>query len=169
MNTRPLCLLSFLLCALLLSGAITLSSGCSPTPTTSSDTSEVLVKEPPIADRPFTLYRLDGDAGIQKDAPEGETLQGYGILQECPITDEQTRHELFRALDDSIAASSGGGSRCFIPRHAIRVQTNGVVVDYVICFQCGNYRLYEGDTAVSGGGIGNEPKKIFNRILSQCN
>ena len=149
-SARSLPVLSFtLLCA----ASIFCIQGCTPTTATSSATPEVALGEAPIVDRTFTLYRLDGDAGQQKAATEGWVLQGWKILQECPITSEQTRADLFRALDDAIAAAPGPGSRCFIPRHAIRVRTNGVVVDYVICFQCGNYRLYEGDTAVTGGGI----------------
>ena len=165
-SARSLPVLSFtLLCA----ASMLCIQGCTPTSATSSATPEVTLGEAPIVDRTFTLYRLDGDAGQQKEATEGWVLQGWKILQECPITSERTRADLFRALDDAIAAAPGRGSRCFIPRHAIRVRTNGVVVDYVICFQCGNYRLYEGDTAVTGGGISGAPKPIFNRILSQCN
>jgi hypothetical protein len=171
MNTPSVRSLPVLASALLFVGFIIVGSGCicPPAQNTSSATPGGVVNETPIADRPFTLYLLDGDSGRQKDAPEGETLHGWRILQQCPITSEQTRHDLFRALDDAIAAAPGRGSRCFIPRHAIRVQTNGVVVDYVICFQCGNYKLYEGDKSITGGGISRSPKPIFNRILSQCN
>ena len=165
-SARSLPVLSFtLLCA----ASMLCIQGCTPTSATSSATPEVALGEAPIVDRTFTLYRLDGDAGQQKEATEGWVLQGWKILQECPITSESTRADLFRALDDAIAAAPGRGSRCFIPRHAIRVRTNGVVVDYVICFQCGNYSLYEGDRSITGGGISRSPKPIFNRILSQCN
>ena len=165
MNMRSTCSIPSLVFGLLCAGALLISPGCcTPEPNLVA-----VADETPSADQPFTLYLIDGDAGRQEDAPEDELFQGYRILQECPITDEQTRHELFRALDDSIASSPGRGSRCFIPRHGIRVQTNGVVVDYLICFQCGNYRLFEGGKSVSGGGIGREPKRLFNRILAECN
>ena len=167
MNTRSASTVPFLASALLVATTL-LSQGCTPTPASGPATPDV-VGEAPIADRPFILYRLDGDAGQQKDAPEGETLHGWRILQECPITDEQTRHDLFRALDDAIAAAPGPGTGRFVPRHAIRVRTEGIVVDYVISFQCGRYQLYEGEKSITGGGIGESPKPIYNRILSQCN
>lgn len=169
MNTRSLPSSSSLIAMLLSICAMIVVGGCSTPAPSSLDDPDTLRAETPISDRPFVLYRLDGDAGQQEDAPQGETLQGWRILQECPITDEQTRHDLFRALDDAIASAPGAGSRCFIPRHAIRVQTDGVVVDYIICFQCGRYRLYEGSTPVTGGGISSSPKAVFDRILSQCN
>lgn len=169
MNARSsLSYLSRVVTILCLFAMVAAAGSCAPAPSSLND-SDTLRSETSIADRPFILYRLDGDAGSLEDAPEGETLQGWRILQECPITDEQTRHELFSALDDAIASAPGPGSRCFIPRHAIRVQTGGVVVDYVICFQCGRYRLYEGSTPVTGGGISGSPKAVFDRILSQCN
>ena len=169
MNIRTVCSLPVLSFTLLYAASTLCIQGCTPTSATSPANPEVIPGEASIVDRTFTLYRLDGDAGQQKEATEGWVLQGWKILQECPITSERTRADLFRALDDAIAAAPGPGSRCFIPRHAIRVQTNGVLVDYVICFQCGNYKLYEGDRSVTGGGISGSPKPIFNRILSQCN
>ena len=119
----------------------------------------------------FTLYRLDGDRYPGEPAPEGaQLLHGWLVLQECAITSTATREKIFRALDDGIDGYGGGVPvDCFRPRHAIRIDWMGVTVDYLICFQCRNYYIYEGDKMVSGGNTTSSPKKTFDRILDECN
>jgi hypothetical protein len=117
----------------------------------------------------FTLYRLDGDRYPGDPVPQGAVLlHGWPILQTCSIGSMATRKELFRAFDDGIAKSSGEPIDCFNPRHAIRVETDGVNVDYVICFQCHNYEIWEGDKKVSGGSTSPSPRATFDRILDDC-
>jgi hypothetical protein len=119
----------------------------------------------------FVLYSLDGDRYPGEPAPEGATLlHGWLVLQECPITSLDTREKLFKALDRGIDEhSSSTPLDCFNPRHAIRVESMGITVDYLICFQCSNYYIYEGDKQVSGGFTTSSPKSTFDQILSSCN
>ena len=80
MNTRTFLRASFLFFVLLgASSAIVVGPGCSPTPTTSSATSEAIVDEAPIANRPFVLARdhhlLTGDGGVDTNARIPEAVQ----------------------------------------------------------------------------------------------
>lgn len=121
----------------------------------------------------FTLYLLDGDRYPSEPAPEGAVLlHGWTILQTCSISSAATQEKLFKALDDGIAeigvVPSDMQIDCFNPRHAIRVNSEGVNTDYLICFQCKNYYIWEGDTKVSGGNTSNSPRTTFNRVLADC-
>ena len=83
-----------------------------------------------------------------------------------------TRNQLFKAFDDGIAeigrVSNYAQIECFNPHHAIRVKNKGVVVDYVICFKCENYDIWENDKKIGGGNTSSAPKAIFDRVLDEC-
>jgi hypothetical protein len=147
-----------------------LFSGCSNGQT--SSTSHAHDRTPARnLDGPFTLYRLDGDRYPGEPAPEGaRLLHGWLVLKACPIESIPTREKIFKAFDDGISASDASATPvdCFNPRHAIRVETDGVTVDYLICFQCSNYVIWEGETQVSGGGTTLSPQATFDAILSAC-
>lgn len=117
----------------------------------------------------FTLYQLDGDRYPGDPVPEGAVLlHEWPILQSCSITSLATREQLFKALDDGIDQWSGTPIDCFNPRHGIRVESDGVNVDYLICFQCQNYQIWEGDKHVSGGMTTASPKSTFDSVLDAC-
>ena len=143
--------------------SVLLSWGCS------NGTSPLMNKHANLSngEGAFTLYSLDGDRYPGEPAPEGaQLLHGGLVLQECDITSTATREKIFRALDDGIDGYGGGVPvDCFRPRHAIRVDSMGVTVDYLICFQCRNYYIYEGDKMVSGGHTTSSPKKTSSAPL----
>lgn len=143
----------------LLLGSMFPISGCSPASHT-----------PVPAEGTFILYKLDGDTYPSQSVPPGtERMHGWPILQECTIDSLATRQKLFKALDRGIDEyGSAVPVDCFNPRHAIRVETMGVTVDYLICFQCKNYYIYEGDKLASGGLTSSSPKSTFDRVLSDC-
>ncbi len=117
----------------------------------------------------FTLYLLDGDRYPGEPVPQGaDLLHGWVILKQCSVKSLATREKLFKALDDGIDQWRGTPIDCFNPRHAISVETEGVRVDYLICFQCQNYYIWEGDKRVSGGMTTAQPRQTFNRILDEC-
>ena len=127
----------------------------------------------PESEALFTLYSLDGDRYPGDPVPDGaKLLHGWQILKTCSIQDSATRKKIFNAFDAGIAEIGKPSSElqidCFNPRHAIRVETDDIIVDYLICFQCRNYDIWEGDTKVSGGNIASSPRATFNRILDNC-
>ena len=121
-------------------------------------------------DGAFTLYSLDGDRYPGEPAPEGaELLHGWLVLKSCPIKSIATREKLFKALDRGIDQYDAEFQvDCFNPRHAIRVESMGTTVDYLICFQCSNYYIWEGEKQVSGGNTTSYPKATFDEVLAGC-
>ena len=119
----------------------------------------------------FILYKLDGDRNPEAGARGGKLLHGWLILDACPIADDPTRNRIFAAFDEGIdqAPPSERSPDCFNPRHAISVTgPNGVRNDWLICFQCSNWYLYEDGTMVGGGGTSDSPAGFFDRIISAC-
>ena len=115
------------------------------------------------------LFRLDGDTGRLEDAPEGETIRGWRILQTCPITDQHTSEGIKDAMVTALENPPQLEVDCFMPRHAIRIPDGYDFLDWLICFQCGNYRSYEGGSLEDSGNIGDSLKPVLDRYLSQCN
>jgi hypothetical protein len=66
-----------------------------------------------------------------------ERLHGWRILGKRTVSDESDRRELLGALKEGLA-HGGPAAKCFYPRHAIRRTTDGIAVDMLICFECGN-------------------------------
>ena len=117
----------------------------------------------------FTLYRLDGDRYPGDPVPEDAVLlHGWPILLTCPINAPRTRAELLTALDEGIANGGGVPVDCYNPRHALRIESKGVTTDYMICFQCRNYYVWQDDKQIGGGLISNTPKFTFNEALKNC-
>ena len=117
----------------------------------------------------FTLYRLDGDRYPGDPIPEGAVLlHGWPILQTCPVEAPGTRAALLGALDEGIANGGGVPVDCYNPRHALRLQSKRVTTDYMICFQCRNYYVWQDDKQTGGGLISNSPKSTFNAVLENC-
>lgn len=138
--------------------------GCSPQAKQMND---------PRTEGTFILYSLDGDRYPGDPVPEGAVLlHGWPILKECDIDPVATRHKIFAALDAGIEDASGMSSDmlpdCFNPHHAIRVETEGVAVDYVICFKCSQYEIWQGEKRVSGGKTSAAPRKTFDAVLAEC-
>ena len=117
----------------------------------------------------FALYQLDGSLYPSDPTPEGaKLLHGWVILKECSIDSMAIRTELFTAFDDAIDSFSGEPVDCWNPNHAISVVVDGVQSDYLICFKCSRYEIYEGDQLVAGGYVTSAPKKTFNNVLATC-
>ena len=117
----------------------------------------------------FTLYRLDGDRYPFEPVPEGsETLHGWTILQACHVDSMAAREELIQAVDVGIAEGGGIPVDCFNPRHAFQVEASPLNMVYMICFECRNYEIWNGEDLVGGGMISTSPGNILDRYLDRC-
>lgn len=116
-----------------------------------------------------TLYSLDGrDPGETDDErhpKRGETLHGYGVLGSTTVGKADRRRvadALNRGLQDSEIAA------CFLPRHAIRIESNGSQTDFVICFECLQYSIYVDGKRTDHGMIYDTPEPILDEILKKA-
>ena len=117
----------------------------------------------------MTLYRLDGDRYPGDPVSDSAVLlHGWPILQACSINVPATQQTLLNSLDKGIANGGGVPIDCYNPRHAVRLESNSVTTDYMICFQCRNYEIWDGDERVGGGLISKAPQSTFNEVLEDC-
>lgn len=84
------------------------------------------------------LYSLHPGQLVHNEAIQTETVfHGYDILGRADITDVSDQRVLVRALASGVRASDGHTvGLCFNPRHGLRVEEGGHVIDFVICFEC---------------------------------
>jgi hypothetical protein len=70
-------------------------------------------------------------------------------------------------LYDGIADKNATPARCFIPRHGIRATHDGKTVELVICFECSQLWVHQGD-AKDWMTIGKEPQSVFDKLLTEA-
>jgi hypothetical protein len=99
----------------------------------------------------MALYSIDGvNWEGPGQSPKSEPLHQYPILGKVDITDPDQRKYLIAALEAGMAYR-GDTLACHFPRHALRIVESGRTHDFVICFECGNFKEYvDGKPSRSG-------------------
>ena len=126
-----------------------------------------------------SVLALDGDTyPDMPDMPDmpnvGASIQenlmhGWTILQACSLDQGRPSIQVLRALNSDIAQGHGGVPvDCFQPRHAVRIQSEDAVKEYLICFQCHNFQYWVDGSLVASGSISNKSEEILNRALAHC-
>ena len=116
----------------------------------------------------LTLYSIDGlDFGPRQEPKTDEKFHGYPVLGKIEITDAAKRREIAAALKDGLARSDGKMAKCFWPRHAIRTVANGWTVEYVICFECYQLEVHDGNSK-SVKPVTRDPQAVFNKHLKEA-
>lgn len=118
----------------------------------------------------LVLYSINGarerNAAFERAKAAGnETLGKYAVLGKLAITDAAKRRELVALLQDSIVNHDGAVMTCFLPRHAIIAEENGRHFEIIICFECQNYEINDGQ---DDGLISQRAEKPFNDLLKQA-
>ena len=116
----------------------------------------------------LTLYSIDGrhfEPG--KEPKVEEKFHGYPVLGKVEVTDPDRRKEIIAALNEGRARSNGTMAKCFLPRHAIRAVEKGRTVDYVICFECYQLEVHDGNSKRVKATT-RDPQQVFNRHLRQA-
>ena len=151
--------------ALLTTILLSTSVGCS----NNTGSVTTVAEDDPRLKGTCTLYRLNGDRYPGEPVPEGaELLHGWEILQTCPVDPISERRTLLAAFDEGITTSNELLIDCFNPRHAIRLQGDGITIDHLICFQCSNYSTWINGESSGGGSTGQSPRETFDRFLETC-
>lgn len=111
----------------------------------------------------FTLYSIRPE--FERDGTN--TFFQYPILGQIKIGKTVERTNLVTALNDGIA----GGcipADCFDPRHGIRVVQNGVAVDFLICFECGEIQVFSSQGTNWSFPVCHTPIAAFNDALKKA-
>jgi hypothetical protein len=99
------------------------------------------------------------------EATPDNNFHGWRVLGKVSIAEESTRKRLVAAFKGGINAAEEGAD-CFDPRHGIRVNFDGQVADFVICFDCGNVEVYLGDKKQDGFSTTDTPQPAFDEVLT---
>lgn len=126
----------------------------------------------PAAPQAMTLYSIngneklhEGDAAPSEGTETAEAFHDYPILGKLQIGTPEQRMHLMNQLTDAIKKSDGTMAKCFWPRHGIRVVDNEKTVDYLICFECLQFHVYE-DGKDERKAITRDPQEPWNRLLT---
>ncbi|MFT5734350.1 MAG: hypothetical protein ACJA2W_001232 [Planctomycetota bacterium] len=119
-------------------------------------------------------WELISTAATHKDIPNPgpddpmppELFHWREILGRVTVEDAGTRRMLTRAFNRGRRGPHNAHMLCFNPRHAIRAALpGGEQMDLLICFECLNYRVYDGDgVTIEIGSIHDSPAATFNRV-----
>jgi hypothetical protein len=110
----------------------------------------------------FELLSLDPGTG--KEAPQGD-FHGWKVLGKTTVKDAKVRKELVDAFVKGVAEYKDGPAKCFDPRHGIRVTRKGTIVEFVICFECSQTRVYGGGVNGQLFLVSGSPTEVFNKVL----
>ena len=116
------------------------------------------------------VMALDGDTYPDMEASVQENLlHGWAILEVCSLDQEPFSTQVLRALNSDIAQGYAGiPVDCFQPRHAVRIQSEDAVKEYLICFQCRNFQSWVDGSLVASGSISNHSEEILNSAITSC-
>lgn len=125
--------------------------------------------DPDRADR-VTLYSIDFRF-LEKpeQLPDnGEVIHGCLVLGKVEVTDIEQRRQLLDVLKSAITEWGVDRYACYWPRHVLRVESGGRTTDYVICFQCHNYKKYVDGRSVTASTISEGAAPLFNKLLEDA-
>ena len=115
-----------------------------------------------------TLYSVDGYASGKADfepQENQEMFHGVPVLGKIQLDNDQ-QSEVINAMNKGIADGNSVAA-CFWPRHAVRIENDGVLTDYLICFHC--YRIKRfADGSSDTISSTRSPKIVFNKVLSDA-
>jgi hypothetical protein len=118
------------------------------------------------------VYSLDPSRVRPKPGEEKEdkreTFHGFRVYGKATVKDPDTRKKLVAAFKAGVEDSIGAAALCFNPRHGIRVTHNGKTFDFVICFECLQIRVYEGETEGKTVLTADSPQPVFDKILREA-
>ncbi len=89
----------------------------------------------------------------------------YEILADISVREVEDRKSLISAFYQSIEENDGMAADCFNPRHGIRVTQAGKSVDFLICFECYQFKAFNGKEKV-GGLLMDSAAPVFNRFFN---
>ena len=98
---------------------------------------------------------------------DAELFHRYPVLGQIHVNDTDQRQKIMAAVNKGMADSDGIRARCFWPRHGIHAVKGGRAVDYVICFQCVQLAIHEGNDAKLVATT-REPQEFLNSVLKNA-
>ena len=126
---------------------------------------------PPVAEQAlrnatdFELLSLDPD----RANADSNGFHGWKVLGKTTITDAGVRNNLIAAFKDGIPRRNIEPVDCFNPRHGIKLVSDGITHEFVICFECYQVEWHSPRSTRGGFQITSTPQATFDRILKDSN
>ncbi len=113
------------------------------------------------------IYSLDPLSALVTASPKSTTpvFHEHSILKSKKVVKSSERERIVDSLYRSIGKAEQAS--CFNPRHGLRFMKGPQTVDIVICFECANVMIYNGNQdRTSPAPISNYALPILDGILS---
>lgn len=133
------------------------------------DTSQVTLGEPLDsllrASHSIELLSLDPDPP-QDESPD--QFHGWKVLGRASV-EPATALTLINDLKAGYATAETelGAPACFNPRHGLRISSADKTLDVVICFECTQIAIYEGNRVVDNLPTSSLPAERFNQVVRE--
>jgi hypothetical protein len=113
----------------------------------------------------MALFSIDPEMKSEeiRKSKEGSLFHDYIVLGSTNIINRNDQYKIAEDIKNAVN-SSHGAFLCFDPRHGVRVSDGKVVYDFLICFECGEMKVYSSDGSVESVMIGGS-KDVLNEIL----
>ena len=122
---------------------------------------------PPVAEQAlrnateFELLSLDPD----RENADSNGFHGWKVLGKTTITDEGLRDDLISAFKKGVPRRKIEPVDCFNPRHGIKLVSDGITHEFVICFECYQVQWHSPRSTRGGFQITSSPQETFDKIL----
>ena len=118
-----------------------LALGCSSTPDFGNDldASDVATL---MGAETLEILALDPEPPSPEDREGRDRFHGYGVRGRAALTEAAERERLLDLFAESCRANDTMVAACFNPRHGLRAEHDGHVIDLVVCFECLSYQVF---------------------------
>jgi hypothetical protein len=128
-----------------------------------------LTKELAKAER-MEVFRLK-PRPLPEGNPDGKpSFHGYEILLAAPADTGERRKEVTSFLGKALHWDEFRKAFCFNPRHGLRIVSGKRTLDFLLCFECFQVRVYEGEQVRSSlalARVGDNPIEEFLRDVEK--
>ncbi|QDV45434.1 hypothetical protein Enr13x_53130 [Stieleria neptunia] len=124
-----------------------------------------------LAPDALTVYSIDYRDAAPGDSDGGtERFHGFAILGKVEILDVERRNAILSSLRNGIHNGDGRMKKCFFPRHAIRAIQDENSVECLVCFECGQMKIWSTGPSISTLPVileqtSSDPQKVFDETL----
>jgi hypothetical protein len=112
----------------------------------------------------FSLERSSRRPGPNYGRNDAGWFNGFRIVGMIELAHGADRITILEALQDSLNKAPRSPAACFFPEHGVRIVHDSKITDYVLCFHCMNYELYENGKEL-GGVISDSALNVFDEFL----
>lgn len=100
----------------------------------------------------------------KEEQADPSRFHGHRIMGRATITDPAKMLELLNLVARSCHANDTTVAACFNPRHGVRVEVEGSIVDLQICFECLQIKVFRDGTKVHSGLLASTYEPIVSKF-----